>query len=81
VWASLFRCWVIGGPRGAAIKLDLKRIPLSHKMQKLGQNSAFVGQAESERRTNCFGSLLESFRSYPSHCGLATVPSNWWVVL
>ena len=28
--------WVIGGPRGAAAKLGLKRTTLIHKMQKLG---------------------------------------------
>ena len=28
--------WVIGGPRGAATKLGLKRTTLIHKMQKLG---------------------------------------------
>jgi formate hydrogenlyase transcriptional activator len=28
--------WVIGGPKGAAAKLDLKRTTLIHKMQKLG---------------------------------------------
>jgi transcriptional regulator with GAF, ATPase, and Fis domain len=28
--------WVIGGPKGAAKKLDLKRTTLIHKMQKLG---------------------------------------------
>jgi DNA-binding NtrC family response regulator len=28
--------WVIGGPKGAAFKLGLKRTTLIHKMQKLG---------------------------------------------
>jgi formate hydrogenlyase transcriptional activator len=28
--------WVIGGPRGAAAKLGLKRTTLIHKMRKLG---------------------------------------------
>jgi formate hydrogenlyase transcriptional activator len=28
--------WVIGGPKGAAVKLGLKRTTLIHKMQKLG---------------------------------------------
>jgi formate hydrogenlyase transcriptional activator len=28
--------WVIGGPKGAANKLGLKRTTLIHKMQKLG---------------------------------------------
>jgi formate hydrogenlyase transcriptional activator len=40
--------WVIGGPKGAAVKLGLKRTTLIHKMQKLGisrpvlQNSSDV---------------------------------------
>jgi formate hydrogenlyase transcriptional activator len=28
--------WVIGGPKGAAVQLGLKRTTLIHKMQKLG---------------------------------------------
>jgi transcriptional regulator with GAF, ATPase, and Fis domain len=28
--------WIIGGPKGAAVKLGLKRTTLIHKMQKLG---------------------------------------------
>jgi len=28
--------WVVGGPKGAAAKLGLKRTTLIHKMQKLG---------------------------------------------
>jgi transcriptional regulator with GAF, ATPase, and Fis domain len=28
--------WVIGGPKGAAYKLGLKRTTLIHKMEKLG---------------------------------------------
>jgi formate hydrogenlyase transcriptional activator len=28
--------WIIGGPKGAAAKLGLKRTTLIHKMQKLG---------------------------------------------
>jgi formate hydrogenlyase transcriptional activator len=28
--------WVIGGPKGAAAKLGLKRTTLIHRMQKLG---------------------------------------------
>ena len=47
--------WVIGGPKGAAIKLGLKRTTLIHKMQKLGisrpslrrQNGMPSAQAES----------------------------------
>ena len=47
--------WVIGGPKGAATKLGLKRTTLIHKMQKLGisrpvlQNgSDGIGQAAQE---------------------------------
>jgi DNA-binding NtrC family response regulator len=32
--------WVIGGPKGAASKLGLKRTTLIHKMQKLGISRA-----------------------------------------
>jgi formate hydrogenlyase transcriptional activator len=47
--------WVIGGPKGAASKLGLKRTTLIHKMQKLGISRPFqrgqgaIGQASSER--------------------------------
>jgi uncharacterized protein YjbJ (UPF0337 family) len=34
--AALALGWVIGGPKGAAAKLGLKRTTLIHKMQKLG---------------------------------------------
>jgi transcriptional regulator with GAF, ATPase, and Fis domain len=33
--------WVIGGPKGAAAKLGLKRTTLIHKMQKLGISRLF----------------------------------------
>ena len=37
--------WVIGGPKGAAAKLGLKRTTLIHKMQKLGvSRPSLVGQ-------------------------------------
>jgi transcriptional regulator with GAF, ATPase, and Fis domain len=38
--------WVIGGPKGAAAKLGLKRTTLIHKMQKLG---IFRPSLESDR--------------------------------
>ena len=41
--------WVIGGPKGAAAKLGLKRTTLIHKMQKLGVSRA------SEQRTRAVG--------------------------
>jgi len=46
--------WVIGGPKGAATKLGLKRTTLIHKMQKLGISRPLqsgqdaIGQASSE---------------------------------
>jgi formate hydrogenlyase transcriptional activator len=42
--------WVIGGPRGAASKLGLKRTTLIHKMQKLGISRTF--QQRSPRETS-----------------------------
>jgi transcriptional regulator with GAF, ATPase, and Fis domain len=45
--------WVIGGPKGAAAKLGLKRTTLIHKMQKLGISRPLqggqdaIGQASS----------------------------------
>ena len=48
--------WVIGGPKGAAAKLGLKRTTLIHKMQKLGisrssqqRSAASMGPAQHER--------------------------------
>jgi len=50
--------WVIGGPKGAAAKLGLKRTTLIHKMQKLGISRTVpqtgqdvVGQAMDARRS------------------------------
>jgi formate hydrogenlyase transcriptional activator len=46
--------WVIGGPKGAAAKLGLKRTTLIHKMQKLGisrplqRGQDAIGQTSSE---------------------------------
>jgi formate hydrogenlyase transcriptional activator len=42
--------WVIGGPKGAAIKLGLKRTTLIHKMQKLG-----ISRPTLERGPNAMG--------------------------
>lgn len=39
--------WVIGGPRGAAAKLGVKRTTLIHKMKKLG-----ISRAMDQNRTN-----------------------------
>jgi formate hydrogenlyase transcriptional activator len=51
--------WVIGGPKGAAFKLGLKRTTLIHKMQKLGiarpglQSSENVIGPASQRPGSC----------------------------
>ena len=42
--------WVIGGPKGAATKLGLKRTTLIHKMQKLG-----ISRSNQERSPNTVG--------------------------
>jgi transcriptional regulator with GAF, ATPase, and Fis domain len=42
--------WVIGGPKGAATKLGLKRTTLIHKMQKLGISRS-LHQRSSDRMT------------------------------
>ena len=42
--------WVIGGPKGAAAKLGLKRTTLIHKMQKLG-----ISRPDRERTTDVMG--------------------------
>ncbi len=42
--------WVIGGPKGAAAKLGLKRTTLIHKMQKLG-----ISRPGRERGTDVMG--------------------------
>jgi len=39
--------WVIGGPKGAAAKLGLKRTTLIHKMQKLGISRPDLQSGES----------------------------------
>jgi transcriptional regulator with GAF, ATPase, and Fis domain len=40
--------WVIGGPKGAATKLGLKRTTLIHKMKKLGISRPGLESTESE---------------------------------
>jgi transcriptional regulator with GAF, ATPase, and Fis domain len=51
--------WVIGGPRGAAAKLGLKRTTLIHKMQKLGisRGSQQGARATSEREAQVPNSI------------------------
>ena len=41
--------WVIGGPKGAATKLGLKRTTLIHKMQKLGISRPVLQNIENDR--------------------------------
>jgi transcriptional regulator with GAF, ATPase, and Fis domain len=53
--------WVIGGPKGAATKLGLKRTTLIHKMKKLGISRPGLESTEGE------GS--------PSHDGPSLIPS------
>jgi formate hydrogenlyase transcriptional activator len=43
--------WVIGGPKGAASKLGLKRTTLIHKMQKLGISRASHQRSEEAMRS------------------------------
>jgi formate hydrogenlyase transcriptional activator len=43
--------WVIGGPKGAAAKLGLKRTTLIHKMQKLGISRPSLQSDEEENET------------------------------
>jgi formate hydrogenlyase transcriptional activator len=48
--------WVIGGPRGAAAKLGLKRTTLIHKMQKLG-----ISRPALQRECNGVGTAGDGF--------------------
>jgi transcriptional regulator with GAF, ATPase, and Fis domain len=41
--------WVIGGPKGAAVKLGLARTTLIHKMQKLGMSRPGLQNSENVR--------------------------------
>jgi transcriptional regulator with GAF, ATPase, and Fis domain len=43
--------WVIGGPKGAATKLGVKRTTLIHKMQKLGISRPRLQSSQDEPRT------------------------------
>jgi len=54
--------WVIGGPKGAAAKLGLKRTTLIHKMQKLG--IARPGLQSSE---NVMGPAPQGLGSFARH--------------
>lgn len=50
--------WVIGGPRGAAAKLAVKRTTLIHKMKKLG-----ISRSKHKPRMDVPGGVLEDVRS------------------
>jgi len=43
--------WVIGGPKGAATTLGLKRTTLIHKMQKLGISRPSLQSSEDAMRS------------------------------
>ena len=47
--------WVIGGPKGAAAKLGLKRTTLIHKMHKLG-----IARPDLQRSENMMGRALQA---------------------
>jgi len=51
--------WVIGGPKGAAAKLGLKRTTLIHKMQKLG-----IARPALQSRENVIGSAPQGPGSF-----------------
>ncbi len=44
--------WVIGGPKGAAFRLGLKRTTLIHRMEKLGIHRPRLGSLENARRSS-----------------------------
>jgi transcriptional regulator with GAF, ATPase, and Fis domain len=44
--------WVIGGPKGAAAKLGVKRTTLIHKMQKLGISRPSFQNTENNENWN-----------------------------
>ncbi|HXM21861.1 MAG TPA: sigma 54-interacting transcriptional regulator [Terriglobales bacterium] len=54
--------WVIGGPKGAAAKLGLKRTTLIHKMQKLG-----ISRPSLQRSGNVMGPAPQGPRSFARH--------------
>ena len=54
--------WVIGGPKGAAAKLGLKRTTLIHKMQKLG-----IARPVLQSSENVMGPAPQGPRSFARH--------------
>jgi formate hydrogenlyase transcriptional activator len=53
--------WVIGGPKGAAAKLDLKRTTLIHKMQKLGISRPLQSGQDAIRQASSEPNSLPQF--------------------
>jgi formate hydrogenlyase transcriptional activator len=54
--------WIIGGPKGAAAKLGLKRTTLIHKMQKLG-----IARPALQSGENVMGPAPQGPRSFARH--------------
>ncbi len=54
--------WIIGGPKGAAAKLGLKRTTLIHKMQKLG-----ISRPGLQARENVMGPAPQRLGSFERH--------------
>jgi formate hydrogenlyase transcriptional activator len=54
--------WIIGGPKGAAIKLGLKRTTLIHKMQKLG-----IARPALQSSENVMGTAPQGPGSFARH--------------
>jgi transcriptional regulator with GAF, ATPase, and Fis domain len=53
--------WVIGGPKGAANKLGLKRTTLIHKMQKLGISRPALHDAAFQDSENVTGTAMQAY--------------------
>jgi transcriptional regulator with GAF, ATPase, and Fis domain len=54
--------WIIGGPKGAAAKLGLKRTTLIHKMQKLG-----IARPGLQNSENIMGPAPQELGSFAKH--------------
>ena len=54
--------WIIGGPKGAAVKLGLKRTTLIHKMQKLG-----IARPALQSTENIMDPAPQGPGSFPRH--------------
>jgi hypothetical protein len=62
--------WIVGGPRGAAAKLGLKRTTLLARMRKIGDPETHLsGRNRRSRRGTGVCSDLKA--SLPFHCGVA----------